>query len=145
MPKQIKIIRVPVDKGIIQAGDGEYYVQLPPGINGKVLTFDESEETGLKWSTPGAGSTVIKQAEVDFGTLPVKNKKFTITDAEVSSSSKIIANVSYDNPTGGSNDDAEWFEDLQVMARAGNGELFLYCNSMYADLDGLCKINYLIG
>ena len=81
----------------------------------------------------------IKQVEIDFGNIPILNKKIVISDLDINSSNKIIASVFYEN------DESEWFEDLIIMARAGEGEVTIYCKSPYTDLDGLCKINYIIG
>lgn len=90
-------------------------------------------------SHAGGGSVNIKQVEVDFGNIPVSNKQFIITDADISLSNKIIAGIAYDS------EDAEWFEDLNIMARAGTEQAIFYCKSPHADTNGLCKITYLIG
>lgn len=93
----------------------------------------------------GGGSVSIQQTEIDFGAIPVKTAMFTVTNGSIVPSNKIIATVSYDNPSDGEIDSAEWFEDLKIMTRAGTGQFFLYCRSNYNDINGKVKINYLIG
>ena len=94
------------------------------------------------WASPTA-SVAIYQTEVDFGSVPLKMKKFTITDAGVTSGMKIIPTMSYDNPSDGEADSAEWFEDITLSARADTGQFFLYINSPYQDLTGKLKVNYI--
>lgn len=94
---------------------------------------------------PTAAVVDVKQTEVDFGTVPIKMKRFTITDSGVSPSNQILAALSYDDPSDGDVDSAEWFENLTVMAKAGTGQFFLYCSSIFADINGKVKINYIIG
>lgn len=107
-------------------------------LPGGTATFLRADGT---FSAPTA-SVAIYQTEVDFGSVPLKMKKFTVTDAGVTSSMKIIPTLSYDNPSDGEVDSAEWFEDMDIMARADTGQFFLYCNSPYQDLTGKVKINY---
>jgi len=95
-------------------------------------------------NTGGGGSLSIYQTEIDFGTVPIKMKKFTVTDAAVTSGMKIIPTLSYDNPSDGEADSAEWLENMTMMARADTGQFFLYCNSPYQDLNGKVKVNYVL-
>lgn len=96
----------------------------------------------------GAGniavSAAISQTEVDFGSVPVKNKKFTVSVPGTIASNKVIAVISYDIPTGGNAGDAEWFENMDILAGAGTDVIYLYCNSPYRDLTDKVKINYQI-
>lgn len=94
---------------------------------------------------PISGSAEIKQTEVDFGSVPVRMKRFTITDAGVGPTNRIAATLSYDDPSDGEEDSAEWFEDMRIMARAGTGQFFLYVSSLFVDMNGKVKINYIIG
>lgn len=113
---------------------------LVSGTN--IKTVNGSSLVGSGNVTIGA-SVAIYQTEVDFGSVPLKMKKFTVTDAGVSSGMKIIPTLSYDTPSDGEVDSAEWFEDMTIMARADTGQFFLYCNSPYKDLNGKVKINYI--
>lgn len=92
-----------------------------------------------------SGAVNIKQTEVDFGAIPLKEKMFVVADAEVSASDKITATVSLDDPSDGEPDSAQWFGELEVKAKAGNGDLKLYCASPFADTNGKVKCNYIIG
>lgn len=92
-----------------------------------------------------SGATEIKQTEIDFGSVPLKMKKITVTDAAVIASNKINVIMSYDDPTDGDTDSAEWFENVVLMAKAGSGEFYIYANSPYQDLTGKLKVNYIVG
>jgi len=88
-------------------------------------------------------SVAIYQTEIDFGSVPLKMKKFTVTDAGVTASMKIIPTLSYDNPSDGEADSAEWFEDVILFAKADTAQFFLYAVSPYQDLTGKVKVNYI--
>jgi len=112
------------------------WLQKLPGGTSTFLRADGA------FAAPTA-SVAIYQTEIDFGSVPLKMKKFTITDAGVTASMKIIPTMSYDNPSDGEEDSVEWFEDLILMARADTGQFFLYASSPYQDLNGKVKINYI--
>lgn len=131
----------------IQAHVGSAHAPTDAQKNSDITKTEiEARLTGEITSHTHAGGAVdVKQTEVDFGTVPVKMKRFTITDAGVSPSNQILASLSYDDPSDGDADSAEWFENLVVMAKAGTGQFFLYCSSLYNDLNGKVKINFIIG
>lgn len=87
-----------------------------------------------------------QQTEVDFGTTPVAQTIFTISDTNVAANSKIIAQVAYDAPTGKDLDEIE-MDTLEI--RCGNvvvGTSFdmLITSSDGSYLEGTFKINYKI-
>jgi len=69
----------------------------------------------------------VSQTEIDFGSLPVAEMEFTILDANVTATSKIIASVAYDAPTNKDLDELE-MDDLQIkcgQAAAGLFKMFV--------------------
>ncbi len=90
--------------------------------SGKFLKDD------LTWDTPagGGGGLTLTEFEVDFGTKPVRSKKFTITAAGVSGSSKVIVSPSGNVATGRVGDDWEW-DTISTSAKAGTGQFVLTC------------------
>jgi hypothetical protein len=90
----------------------------------------------------GGGSFTVTETEIDFGSTPVSEALFTITDAGIVSTMKVMATVSYAAPTGKDQDELE-MDDLQLRAVAGTGNFSLYVRA--ADGSYLAdnfKINY---
>jgi hypothetical protein len=92
----------------------------------------------------GAGSATITEIEIDFGSTAVVNKVFTITDAGVSGTSKILATQSGAAPTGRSADENE-FTALLFNATPGTGQFFLNAFCVNGKVAGKHKVNYTIG
>jgi len=92
--------------------------------SGKFLKDD------LTWDTPagggGGGGLTLTEFEVDFGTKPTRSKKFTITAAGVTGSSKIIVSPSGNVAAGRVGDDWEW-DSISTSAKAGTGQFVLTC------------------
>jgi hypothetical protein len=85
------------------------------------------------------------QTEVDFGSTPVSEMSFSIFEPFCNSSSRVIASMAYDAPTG---KDLDELEMDNLIIRAGNciaNEFTLYISSSDGSyLEGKFKINYLI-
>ena len=96
------------------------------------------------WKVPGAGSTNIKQCEIDFGTVPVSEKEFIITDSDVLITSQITGNIAYEAPTGKELDELEC-DSIDLKFAPGNGEFKIYAKSLEGYISDKFKINYLIG
>ena len=96
------------------------------------------------WASPGASSTNIKQTEVDFGADPVAEASFTITDADVSGTSQLIASVAYEAPTGKDLDELD-MDGLDLKCGPGTGQFTLYARGLDGYVADKFKINYLIG
>lgn len=115
---------------------------LTPASGGGTSNFLRADGT---WASPGASSTDIKQTEVDFGITPLPEASFVITDAAISTSNQIIAQVSYDTPTGKDQDEIE-MDRYDLNCTAGTGQFTLYMKSVDGSyLHDKFKINYLIG
>lgn len=92
-----------------------------------------------------ASTVNIKSTEVDFGTTPLSNSSFTITDAEVTASSQIIAQVAYEAPTSKDVDEIE-MDNLQIRCQAGAGQFIMFIETADGSyLADKFKISYLIG
>ena len=80
------------------------------------------------WAVPsgGGGGLTLTEIEVDFGTKPTRSKKFTITNASISGSSKVIVSPSGNVATGRVGDDWEW-DSISTSAKAGTGQFILTC------------------
>jgi len=96
------------------------------------------------WKVPGAGSTNIKQTEIDFGVIPVSEKEFTITDSDVLVTSQITGTIAYEAPTGKELDELE-MDSIDLKFAPGSGQFKIYAKGLEGYLHDKFKINYLIG
>lgn len=72
----------------------------------------------------GAGSFAVTNAEVDFGTVPIKSKRITVTDAAITSASKIMVTPNGATATGRVGNDWEW-DTIAFSAVPGTGSFIL--------------------
>lgn len=86
----------------------------------------------------------LKTVEIDFGLSAVRDKTFTITDADVTVSSFVIANHSAAAATGKSQDENE-MDTLILKAVSGNGQFTLYATANPTLVAGKFNITYLVG
>lgn len=85
------------------------------------------------------------RTEIDFGTLPVYQKEFTITDTSVLITSNITASVAYEAPTGKDLDELEMDSLTITCGQATNGTFKILVRSIdNSYLSGKFKINYSI-
>ena len=92
----------------------------------------------------GAGAT-WSEAEFDFGTSPVWNKQFTLTDATITSSAKKVMIVPSGNaPTSGLSDEWE-FDSITFAALAGAGSATVYASATPGPITGKRKVFYTVG
>jgi hypothetical protein len=107
------------------------------------LTIGTTGITFIKF-TASAGAFTVTQAEIDFGATGATQGFFTITDASVTGTSKIIANQDAGAATGKEQDENE-FDVFQCSCLPAAGSFTLYVNSVYGPLNGPYKVNYTIG
>lgn len=86
----------------------------------------------------------VKQTEVDFGSTPVYFKEFTVTDTDVSASSQIVAQLSYEAPTSKSLDEVE-FEQFIFKCKPAAGSFVLRVESINGRVRDKFKVNYAVG
>lgn len=90
----------------------------------------------------GGGSATLTEVEIDFGTQPINNKIFTITDVTVINTNKIIFSPSPNTATGQQGND--WEVDSAIFsAKANTGNITLYVNSPFV-ISGKRKLYYQI-
>ncbi len=95
-------------------------------------------------STPVRPLVGCGQAEVDFGTTPVGNGTFTITDASVTTSSHIVAEMAYEAPTSKDLDEIE-MDDIMLRCQPGTGQFTMFARSVdHSLLADKFKINYFV-
>lgn len=70
------------------------------------------------------GSSTWTEVEIDFGTNPVRSKRFTVTDASVTALSRIVATGSSAPATGRVGNDWEW-DSISFAASPGVGQFTL--------------------
>jgi hypothetical protein len=93
---------------------------------------------------PSSGSTQVKQVEIDFGSLPVSEASFLITDASVSPSSHIVGTVAYEAPTGKDLDELD-MDGLDLKFGPGSGQFTLYVRGQDGYIADKFKVNYVVG
>lgn len=130
-------------------------VAFPVGAEGQVVCrtdlpgdplyrWDGDAASWVLLGSGGSGGAVITEVEIDFGSSPVYDKTFTITDASVSGTSKIMVTPSGAAPTGLTSD--EWLWDaLGFAALAGSGSFTLYAHAQPGPVSGKRKILYTVG
>lgn len=92
--------------------------------------------------TIASSSGVISEIEIDFGTKPVTSKRFTITNASVTTLSKIQVLPSGNSATGRGSDDWEW-DTITFAAKGNTGNFTLYAKAS-GRIGGKRKIFYTI-
>lgn len=124
-------------------------------VSQEAATYDAAQITGTPdgtkflrddsvWASPGASSTNIKQTEVDFGTTPVSEASFTITDADVAAGSQIVGTVAYEAPTGKDLDELD-MDSFDLKFAPGAGQFTVYVTCLTGYVADKIKLNYLIG
>lgn len=81
------------------------------------------------------------EAEVDFGSVGVASKSFTVTDGNVTSTMKIAVLASGNTATSRVGNDFEW-DAIQFSAKAGTGNFALAANVLNGHVRGRRKILY---
>ena len=108
----------------------------------KLITLEADGSKGTLDSSTLGGTPSLTEVEIDFGTKPANNKIFTITDAGVSNTNKIIVTPSPSDATGQVGND--WEVDGAIFsAKANIGSITLYVNAPFS-MNGKRKIYYQI-
>lgn len=98
--------------------------------------------TGSAWvdlSALGSGSFQMYSATFSFGTIPTRSKRFTFTDGNAVTSSKIIMTAAPDSQN---------YELDAFVAQAycaANGTITAFVHSLFGPVKGSFNFNYLIG
>lgn len=117
------------------------------GTKGRLFTLTTNNhvyhDNGTTWddlNATGAGS-VWTEYEIDFGTLPRFDALFTITDAAVSSTSKIIISETGKPATGRVAGDSQW-DYISLAALPVAGSFTVYAMAIPGPVVGKRKIQY---
>ena len=87
----------------------------------------------------------VTQVEVDFGSTPLSQKIFTISDSSATTTSYITASVAYDAPTGKDLDELEMDSIVVICGNCTNGTFDMVINTSDGSyLADKFKINYII-
>lgn len=94
---------------------------------------------------PTAAATVAAtQVEVDAGATPVDEIEVTITDAAVTTSSKIFVSVSMDTPTSKDSDDVSMDAYVAIVVAEAAGSFIVRFRSLDGPVHDRYLLNYLI-
>lgn len=112
---------------------------MVPASGGGTSNFLRADGT---WTAPTA-SLAITETELNFGTSPVASAHFTVTDASVSGTSKIMLTPSGNAPTSGYSDVWEW-DSITFAAKAGTGDFTIYASVGTGTVSGKYKVFYTV-
>ena len=130
-------------QGDVLYHNGTNWAKLTAGTSGHYLKTLGAGANPL-WAAATA-TLPSAQTEVDFGSTPVSFGSFTIVDANVSATSKIVATLAYLAPTGKDLDEIE-MDDLIIKCGAGVGTFDMYITEAEGSyLADKFKINYIVG
>jgi hypothetical protein len=104
-------------------------------LDGLTTTFLRGDGT---WAAVTAVAS-ISQTEIDFGTTPVAEASFLITDAAVTPSSRLLGVVAYVAPTGKDLDELD-MDGIDLKFAPGSGQFTLYARG----LDGYVADKFII-
>lgn len=105
------------------------------------ITTEEGRLIPYMLPTESSGTFLISEAEIDFGSKPVESGEFTITDAAINSSHKIIVTSSGNTATGRVGNDYSW-ENFSFSAIAGTGNFTVNAICGNGSVVGKRKIYY---
>ncbi len=94
--------------------------------------------------TSGSGTFSITEIEIDFGTSPTRTKTFTVTDAGVTTSSKLIITQSGHAATGRQADENE-MDPILFSGTPGSGQFTLIANALEGPVAGKYRVEYVVG
>lgn len=111
---------------------------------GLVLTTD-ARLSDAREPLPHTHAAPVAQTEIDFGARAVRSASFTVTDPQVTPSSRILAYQSGEAAAGQQSDNNE-MDAIAFRAAAGSGQFTLYASVTegFAVL-GRYKVDYLRG
>ena len=105
--------------------------------------IDESV-TIIQNITSGGGGASWTEVEIDFGTKPVYEASFTITDAAISGTSKVQVLPCGKAATGRTSDDWQW-DGAAFAANPGAGSATCYVTFSPGPVVGPRKVQYSVG
>lgn len=154
VPKDIILLNIQGDHGVYfkyQSFDGDFIhvvtrgpcrIRFLAGAFGGKAYGQAAGQTRVA-NYPFIPQALTKQTTVDFGATPVAAKLFTVTDSDVTTNSKIMAQVGYVATTQDA-DEAE-LTPLNLICQPGDGTFTIYANTSEGRAYGEFAINYQVG
>lgn len=100
--------------------------------------------TATGWEAIGGGSGAVTEIEVDFGSTPVYDATFTITDAAIiSSANSVLITESGKPATGRVAGDAQW-DSIVCSTNPGVGSAVVYVQALPGPVVGKRKLQYMV-
>ena len=129
---------------VTPAISGLLSIQMSGAISGRVATSDTSGNA--TWQAVTAAATInIKQTEINWGDGNFQTEKtFTITDADVSATSQILASIANEAVSGKDADENE-VDSFVLIAKPAAGTFDLFIKSLEGSVYGGYLVNYLVG
>lgn len=81
--------------------------------------------------------------ELDFGTTPIKWKKFSVTDSNIVSTDIVDCKLAYLQPTGKSLDEVE-MDSFYILSKPFSGGVIFLIKSLEGHVKGKFKFRYQI-
>lgn len=108
------------------------------------VDLTDGGETSLHTHAGGAAVN-IKQTEIDWGDDAYQTEKaFTITDADVTVNSQLLALLSREAPTLKDQDETE-MDSFDILCTPLAGQFEIFMKALEGSVYGKYKVNYLIG
>ena len=161
--QDVRAVTIDVERGVVPdasstvKGKMKLYSDLGTNIDGAINQNTVTNNLFLKVDKVVGKSLILDsealrftkfsggQTEVDFGSLPIYQKEFTITDASVLTTSNITASIAYEAPTGKDLDEIEMDSFNIICGQATNGTFKIIVKSIDGSyLADKFKINYSI-
>lgn len=102
--------------------------------------IESGDEIQIEILKGGSGGSAT-EVEIDFGSSPVFDKTFTVTEATATLASKIIA-VESGSPASGRGSGDSLFDAITLTASPGSGQFTLYAKANPGPVIGKRKIIY---
>jgi hypothetical protein len=110
-------------------------------VAGANMTVTQNSTNVTLAASGGGGGAAWTEVELDFGSSPVWNKQFTITDASIGATSKVIVVPSGNAPTGLQSDELE-MDLIGYGAKAAAGSATVYAAAVTGPVTGKRKVFY---
>jgi len=137
-------------------GDDSYHFKVSPdGTTWKeAININATSALATVFGDPASGLGIatkqyvdarsVIEVEIDFGGAAVQSKRFTIANAGVLATSKIVVDQSGKAATGRAADENE-MDFLHLRAVPGAGSFTLFAACLTGRVSGKYKVNYLVG
>jgi hypothetical protein len=127
-------------EGAVTGNVGDVYQRTGGGVGTTLYVKESGAGTTTGWARVRSTWT---ETEIDFGTVPVQSKAFTIVDASVAATDRVAVCASAATATGRVGNDGLW-DSLLLSADAGVGEVLVTAYAVPGPVVGKRTIIYSI-